>query len=612
MKALKIAAISLLVLVFLLIAAAAIIVTTVDVNKFKPQIIEQAAKVLARKVDFQHAQLGIGFNGIGVKISGLNISEDPAFGKGEFLSVKTITVGIDVFGYLFTRRIGVTGIVIDTPSVTIIRAKDGVINAQTIAKPPAAGPGGGSVSAVAPAPSPVDIPVLFISSLRGQNGTVRYIDHSFEPPVTFEVENVAFLVSGLSLTDAFPFSVQATVLGEQQNIKLEGKCQIELKTLAVRVFDIKASADLARFVLKKIPGAVPMVPATALPRELKGSLDVSVPSLVADAKGLGSLNAGAVLSGGLAAFPQMAVPVKDIAVESTVTEKDFLLNSFSAAIGKGSVKGSGWVKNYLTGQDFSFEINAEKLNIADLVSPDQPVKAEGTLAAQGKIKGHGFVPEALRTNMVGDATVNISGATMKGVNVLRIILDKLAEIPVLGGSVEYFLPDQYKQNLQQKDTSFSDFQVPVTIVNGGFFIKDTTIPSELFTFKCKGAVQLNGSYAVEGAFLFSQAMSADLVARLKLLRYLLNEDQMISIPLKVDGTAGEQLKFNVDKAYIVQKLFESNQQQIMKGLGKLLGQQPDGQPASQGQEQQGQQASPQGDQQPVEQAVGKLLKGIFK
>jgi len=591
MKVFKIVLISLAVVAVLVAVAAVIIIKTVDINKFKPQIVEQADKALARKVDFQNASLGVGFNGIGLKINGLTISEDPAFGQGEFLSVKSISVGVDVLGYLLRQQVSITGIVIDAPRVTIIRKKDGSINAQTIAKP---------AEGQVPAAAPAALPALLIASIRGQGGQVRYIDQSFEPAITVEVSSLGFQVNHLSLTEPFPFAVQASVFSGQQNIRVEGKCRVDLATGSASVTDLKASTDLAKLTLALIPTAVPLVPAQVLPAELKGIVDVSVPELKAGAAGLSQMSADVALSNGYARFKEMGAPVRSIAKSVKITEKDMLVNSFSAAIGDGTIKGSGWLKNYLTGQDFQFEMSAEKLSLKDLVAQEQlPVKIEGLAAAKGQVKGHGFTPDDLKNNLVGDAAVTVAQAKLKDMNVLKTVLDKISVIPGLGESLQNSLPDNYRKKLEQKDTVFADIAVPVTIVNGRIIIPETQLSSEdLFIFKAKGDAGFDGTFSMEGSFLIPAELSGAMVKAVSQLQYLRNGDGMIYIPLKVNGAAGAKVQFTVDAGYMTKKILENQaQQQVMKLLGSG--------------QQQAQQGTADGSTD-TRKAVNDLLRGIFK
>ena len=99
MKILKIALISIGALIVVAVTAAIIFIKTFDVNRYKPQIIGEATKAMSRRVDFAKADLGVSLiQGISLKISDFSIAEDPEFGKGNFLSVKEISVGVDALG----------------------------------------------------------------------------------------------------------------------------------------------------------------------------------------------------------------------------------------------------------------------------------------------------------------------------------------------------------------------------------------------------------------------------------------------------------------------------------------------------------------------------------
>jgi uncharacterized protein involved in outer membrane biogenesis len=89
-KILKIAGIVIASVSVLAILGGVIFVKTFDVNKFKPQIVSQAKSALGREFDFDKARLDISFSrGVSLELSGLSIGEDPAFAKGEFLTVRT-------------------------------------------------------------------------------------------------------------------------------------------------------------------------------------------------------------------------------------------------------------------------------------------------------------------------------------------------------------------------------------------------------------------------------------------------------------------------------------------------------------------------------------------
>lgn len=560
MKILRILFISLVILIAIVMLAAVIFVKTFDINRFKPQIISQASKALNRQVDFARPDLGISlFQGISLKLNNLVIVEDPAFGKGEFLAAKDVSLGFDILGYFFRKQVNIPSIFVDSCRITIIRQKDGTINVQSLAKSN-------------PAPTSFILPAIFISSLKGQNCTIMFIDHSFDPALSLEISDLSFSVSRISLNEPFPFSVEAAILSRQKNIKFQGKAQIDLKTKKVTVSELKGRIDLSWITLEKIPFSLPMVKSAILPISLNGKLDVALQELIVGPKGLSSLTADASLTNGSLQFKEMGSPIKNIDMNAKITQNEILADKISAHIGQGLINGSFSVEDYLSQQGYNFSADAQNLNLQDLIAPDRlPVKAEGIVFASIKLKGRGFNAEALHSNLSGQTNVSLTKIKLKNINVLRTVLDKISVIPGLVEKFEATLPERFKQKLTQKDTVLSDIKLPILIENSQLIIKDTVLEADEFLFKGKGQAGFDGAFSLEGSFLIPQDLSASMIAKVSQLQYLLNDKQQIYIPLKILGQAG-QLNFNVDVEYIAKKLLmDQVKKQIFKALDKVLG-----------------------------------------
>lgn len=605
MKILKIALISIAGLIVLIVMAVVIFIKAFDVNRYKPQIIGEASKALARQVDFQKAYLGISlFRGIELKISNLSISEDPAFGKGEFLAVKDILVGVDVWGYILQKKISITSILIDSPKITLIRQKDSSFNVQTVAKPAEAGK---EIVKSSPATAALAIPAILISSIKTINGTLTYIDYSFEPPLRLEALDLTSTVSKVSLTAPFPFVVEAAVLSAKKNIRLEGKASFDLKTNEVTITKLKGATELSDILMNKIPDAFPMTKGAVLPASLKGNLGLTMDKLIAGPKGLGALAADCALANGNLQFKELASPVKDMAATVKITENKISFDKVSAAIGEGLINAKGVIEDYLAKQDYSVSADIKDLKLQDLIALDKsPVKVEGIAAGKINIKGSGFSPEALKSSLSGNADLSVIKAKLKDINVLRTVLDKISVIPGLSQKIEAGLPEKFKQKLIAKDTVLSDIKLPVVIENGRAIVKDVSLGADEFLFKANGEAGLSGDYSLEGSFLISQELSASMVAAVSQLQYLLNEENQIYIPLKVSGNAGE-MKFRVDPQYIAQKLVANQaKQQLFKALDKALGTK---EPAA---TEQNAASSDSNKKSATEEAVGNLLNSIFK
>jgi len=605
MKIIKIALISIAGLVVLAVIALAIFIKTFDVNRYKPQIISEASKALARQVDFQKAYLGISlFRGIELKISNLAISEDPAFGKGEFLAVKDISVGVDVLGYILQKKISITSVLIDSPMITLIRQKDNSFNVQTIAKPAEAGK---EIMKSSPATSALAIPAILISSIKNINGTLTYIDYSFEPPLRLEVLELTAAVSKVSLTAPFPFVVEAAVLSAKKNIRLEGKASFDLKTNEVAITELKGATELSNILMSKVPIAFPMTKGAILPASLKGNLNLTMDKLTAGPKGLGALAADCALANGILQFKELASPVKDVAAAVKITENKVSFDKVSAAIGEGSINAQGAIDDYLAKQDYSVNADIKDLKLEDLIVQDNsPVKVEGLAAGKISVKGSGFSPEALKSSLSGNADISVTKAKLKNINVLRTVLDKISVIPGLSQKIEAGLPEKFKQKLAAKDTVLSDIKLPVTIENGRVMVKDVTLGADEFLFKGNGEAGLSGDYSLEGSFLIPQELSASMVAAVSQLQYLLNEQNQISIPLKISGQAPE-MKFRVDPQYIAEKLIANQaKQQLFKALEKAVANKDSGTT------EQNAAPSDSNKKSDTEEAVSNLLNSIFK
>ncbi len=605
MKILKIALISIAGLIVLIVMAVVIFINTFDVNRYKPQIIGEASKALARHVDFQKAYLGISlFRGIELKISNLSISEDPAFGKGEFLAVKDILVGVDVWGYILQKKISITSILIDSPKITLIRQKDSSFNVQTIAKPAEAGK---EIVKSSPATAALAIPAILISSIKTINGALTYIDYSFEPPLRLEALDLTSTVSKISLTAPFPFVVETAVLSAKKNIRLEGKASFDLKTNEVTITKLKGATELSDILMNKIPSAFPMTKGAVLPASLKGNLGLTMDKLIAGPKGLGALAADCALANGILQFKELASPVKDMAATVKITENKISFDKVSVAIGEGLINAKGAIEDYLAKQDYSASVDIKDLKLQDLIALDKsPVKVEGIAAGKINIKGSGFSPEALKSSLSGNADLSVVKAKLKNINVLRAVLDKISVIPGLSQKIEAGLPEKFKQKLTAKDTVLADIKLPVVIENGRVIVKDMSLGADEFLFKANGEAGLSGDYSLEGSFLIPQELSASMVAAVSQLQYLLNEQNQIYIPLKVSGKAGE-MKFRVDPQYIAQKLVANQaKQQLFKALDKALG------TKEPGATEQNAASSDSNKKSATEEAVGNLLNSIFK
>jgi AsmA protein len=184
----------------LLVIVALALPFLIDANQFKPRVEAEATKALGREVKVGNLSLSI-FSG-GVKAENLTIAENPAYGKGPFLTAKGMAIGVEIMPLITSRKLNVQSFTIDQPEVTLIHGTNGKWNVSTL---------GGNTSETKSQgeSSPGEFKV---GKFAIHNGRVT-VEHlgTRARPVTYE--NVELTASDVSLTSAFPYKFSATPPG---------------------------------------------------------------------------------------------------------------------------------------------------------------------------------------------------------------------------------------------------------------------------------------------------------------------------------------------------------------------------------------------------------------
>ena len=221
MKALKIVGI----VVALLIVIAIALPFFIDVNRFRPEIEDQISTALGRQVKIGNLKLAI-FSG-SVSADDLSVADDPAFSKQPFIKAKALNVGVELKPLIFDKQLRVTELVIDHPSVALLRTEAGKWNFSSIGakNPPASAP------SATPAAAPRSTqpkgttggssnPDLSVAKLVIKDGTITLdnISNRVKPQV---FPNVNITVQNFSFASKFPFTMSSGLPGGG-NAKIDG------------------------------------------------------------------------------------------------------------------------------------------------------------------------------------------------------------------------------------------------------------------------------------------------------------------------------------------------------------------------------------------------------
>jgi AsmA protein len=239
----------------------------IDVNSFRPKIESEISNALGRKAEIGELSLSI-FRGR-VSAANISIADDPAFSNSPFLTAKSVRIGVDLLPLIFSKKLNITGITLDEPSISLLSAPSGKWNISSLA---GSSPKSETSTGGAP-PGSLSIAKLEVTDGKLLVGKVS----STAKPLT--IENLNIEVEDFSSTTQFPFTLTADLPGNGK-MKLEGKAG----PIAPAGTPLQASLEIEKMDLSML-GADPSMGLGGI-----GSLDGKLDSDGKTAKINGSLS----------------------------------------------------------------------------------------------------------------------------------------------------------------------------------------------------------------------------------------------------------------------------------------------------------------------------------
>jgi AsmA protein len=205
-RALRIVGIVVAVLVVILI----VLPFLVNVNSFRPKIESEMSSALGRPVTLGDLSLSI-LSG-GVEVKNIAIADDPAFSKTPFVTAKSLKVGVELIPLIFSKQLNVTGITLEQPEITLLKAANGTWNYSSL---------GGAAAKKAAEKSNNVAPTNFsVAKLDITNGKLMVGKTNSPKRQIYDKVNIA--VRNFSLSSQFPFELTVQLPGGG-DAKVSGK-----------------------------------------------------------------------------------------------------------------------------------------------------------------------------------------------------------------------------------------------------------------------------------------------------------------------------------------------------------------------------------------------------
>src|SRR5580658_8370533 len=341
-----------------------------NADEFRPAIESALTKSLGRTVKIGNLKLGL-MSGT-VTVSDVSIADDPKFGQTPFLHTNALMLDVDLWQALFSHKLNIGAVSIDSPETVLIQVPSGMWNFSSLGMRQQA-PGIGSEKLS-----------LSMKSLKINGARLSLTQGSGKPQI---LENVSIEVKDFAPQSAFPFSLSTKIEGGG-DVSLDGKAgPIDQANTANT--PLMASFKVTNM---NLAGAIPGNPAIAGIISADGNLNSDGHTLAVTAK----LTADKLklVRGGTAVRNPL---VLDVALTEDLTQHAGQMSRGDVAIGavKAGLTGT-WTQQGQSPPVLKMILSApavpisgleELLPALDIVMPSGAALEGGTAAANLTISG---------------------------------------------------------------------------------------------------------------------------------------------------------------------------------------------------------------------------------
>ncbi len=499
-----------------------------------------ASEAVGREVRFDKADVTFS-SGLAVRIDGLRIAEDPRFGRGDFLTLDSAFVGVEIWPAL-NRRLAVTGVRLDGPTIRVVQTADG-FNFSSLgstksdgkksdgkSKDTASGPGGPGVQGETEAAG-ADF-ALAIAAFEIRDGTILYRDRSADPPLSLVIENFESSGTDLSFEGPIEIAFSGRVRPEEGSASLTSpvRGRILIEDLATGAGELRLASPIFHPALL----GVELEAGRGADERIEDlDLDIGLPVNAASVGYPISLRAS---GGHLAGFDFRNLDARLRYRGSTAEIKRVVVG-----LAGGKVELAGNVTFGPPGRaPFRLDTKLEGLDASEVGSillglPEGALS--GRIAGEIDLSGDSLDWETLKKSLGGKIRIEMGAGTIENVNLLDRLVGRLVADPGLGRLAAASIRDVAPAILNEDRTVFEKVDLELEIDDGTLLARVLELDAGDFSLLgTRTRIGLDGSVSGEARIRFSETLSREILARADRLAPLLGEKGVVELPLRLDGS----------------------------------------------------------------------------
>lgn len=519
-----------LVLIVVLVGLIFALPFLVDLNKYQDQYKPLIEEALNRKVQLQDIRLTI-WPRIGARVAGFAVLDDPAFGSGPFASLSSLDVGVKLMP-LLSGKVEVEEVTLREPVITVIKNKNGVLNASTIGRKGTAMPETPSRAPIPSTEGPLKIlALLAVDQVSIAGGKLTYRDLSAAKPAEYVLQD-------------FDLRLQSVRLGQTPSLHLDTVVQpLNLPVRLDGTFGpLKETADIdgVNFQL-------------AL-----GKTEFTITGKASGQNATVNIGSPAINTANLPMTLPLAKPVeiKNLQIAAELKGPEAKLNNVALQVFDGQVKGQAKLVTGSEAPPFTSSLTVQGVQLGpalDAVATTN-LSVSGTAGADLSLQGRGFSMPDLTKALEGTGHVGVKDGKVEGVNLLQ---EALTILKVAGLSLG-----------DPKATVFSTIETDLAIKQGILTVQRLLMDSHDFQATGGGTIGFDQRLNLAVNLNLSQDVSQK-IAGLSPVAKLALKDGRLSLPLTIGGTV-QQPTYGLDMKGVTGAVQEQVKKKAQEAIGGLL------------------------------------------
>ena len=583
----------------LIIAAIAIIafLLTFDANKYKPLLTEKIEQAIDKDIKIGNISLSF-LPAVRLRLDGISIKARNETWEDSDLRASSIEANIKLLP-LLKKDVQIEHIAVR--GMDIIVARDSMsISTSKIDE------GAGK---------DLDIGIAAVGALNFLAKSVSIIDSSINYK-DIKIGVIKAVLENISLFGPINIDAKLSLFARgAENVDLKAVLYPELETKRPYIKNLDLKINLAKLNLGGALDALGQddIAEEIIGKEFKGDLVVSSEKIYLDPRRIYESNLYVNLSNVETDLFPVKGGIRDVALKAEIERGDLIMQKLGGLVSRGSFIAKGSIKDILSRQYSSLDIELNDIDITSLffdISPGRPY-LEGKLGAEILSSGKGLTKEKIFNTLKAEGAVKIDEAVLRNMNLLTVALDKLDMLPGLVRKLKSKLPAHYRELFRQNFTAFDPIDLNFNIEGDILSLQETVIESDGFYLVCNGHLKANGDFIINSDLFIAADLSEAFVDAVREFKYLQNKQGMITMPMNIYGKFPDvAVKPDID--YVIQRLAVSKGQELLEDIFKIeRRKEPEGAPGTEtgpeSEQQEGQQEEQQEEISPEE----AIIRTIF-